>query len=83
MDENEVMTEVLETVEEGVEKTGIGTGWAMLIGGAITAAGITAGKALKKAWNNRKTKKAADSEVYEADVVDEESVEELNEKWNK
>lgn len=46
-----------EEIEETTERSGIGTGWAMLIGSGLTLAAIAAGKKAKKVWQNYKAKK--------------------------
>lgn len=66
-----------EEIEEIPERSGIGTGWAMLIGSGLTLAAIAAGKKAKKAWLNYKAKKeqpADDAIVVE--VVPEEDADE-------
>ncbi len=51
--------EEIEEYEEAEEaKTGMGTGWAMLIGGLITAAGIAGVKYAKKKYGQFKARKA-------------------------
>lgn len=45
-----------EEIEETPERSGIGTGWAMLIGSGLTLAAIAVGKKAKKAWLDRKSK---------------------------
>lgn len=62
MEEKELMTfeeieDNTEEIEETPERSGIGTGWAMLIGSGLTLAAIAAGKKAKKAWLNYKAKK--------------------------
>lgn len=46
-----------EEAEMTNERSGIGTGTAVLIGAGITAAAIAVGKAVRKAWKNHKAKK--------------------------
>ena len=53
---NEEIVETEET-EEIPERSGIGTGWAMLIGSGLTLAAIAAGKKAKKVWADHKAKK--------------------------
>lgn len=68
---NEEIEDETEEIEEIPERSGIGTGWAMLIGSGLTLAGIAIGKKAKKAWANRKTKKEtpkADEPVAEAEA---------------
>lgn len=58
---NEEITMTPEENEEfGIEveeKSGIGTGFAMIVGGVLAVAGIAGVKKLKEMWKNRKSKK--------------------------
>ena len=63
--------ETTEQSYEVTERSGIGTGLAMLIGSGITLAAIAGGKALKKLWAKRKSKKEQAGEPVEAVVVEE------------
>lgn len=73
--------EIEEYEETAEEKTGMGTGLAMLIGGVITAAGIAGWKFAKKKYRQFKARKEAvyvnfdtPDEVPDADEADEGSV---------
>lgn len=70
MNENEIMTnEVMNEEPEVIEeKSGIGTGAAMLIGGLIVAGAIAGGKKLKAVWDDHKAKKEA-KKTKDPDVV--------------
>lgn len=46
-----------EEIMEANERSGMGTGLAMIIGGGLTLAAIAGGKKLKKLWDKRKTEK--------------------------
>ena len=46
-----------EEIMETNERSGMGTGLAMIIGSGLTLAAIAGGKKLKKLWDKRKTKK--------------------------
>lgn len=67
MEDNEIMTTEVTTTEEPTEvyeeKSGMSTGLAMLIGGAIVAGVYAGGKKLKKVWDKHKTKKEAEQTV--------------------
>lgn len=65
-----------EEIEEIPERSGIGTGWAMLIGSGLTLAAIAAGKKAKKAWLNYKAKKERPAEDAIVEVVPEEDEDE-------
>lgn len=65
-----------EEIEEIPERSGIGTGWAMLIGSGLTLAAIAAGKKAKKAWLNYKAKKEQSAEDAIVEVVPEEDEDE-------
>lgn len=76
MEENKELMKVNEEIEDMDEETeavpersGIGTGWAMLIGSGLTLAAIAAGKKAKKMWMDHKAKKEQPVEVPE--VVEE------------
>lgn len=56
IDEEEIEEENLES-EEDAKSSGIGTGWAMLIGSGLTLTAIAVGKKAKKAWRSYKAKK--------------------------
>lgn len=64
---DEDIEETGDEIEEIPEKSGIGTGWAMLIGSGFTLAAIAAGKKAKKMWQAHKAKK----ELKEVDDIDE------------
>lgn len=51
-----------EEIEEIPESSGIGTGWAMLIGSGLTLAAIAAGKKAKKLWQACKARKEPSAE---------------------
>lgn len=53
---NEEIEDTDEEFEETPERSGIGTGWAMLIGSGLTLAAIAAGKKAKKMWMDRKAR---------------------------
>ena len=55
--ENEVMENEYEVCETETERSGIGTGVAMLIGAGIAAAGVAAVGVGKKVWAKIKAKK--------------------------
>lgn len=55
--ENEVMENDYEVCETETERSGIGTGVAMLIGAGIAAAGVAAVGVGKKVWAKIKAKK--------------------------
>lgn len=59
---NEEIEDTDEEIEETPERSGIGTGWAMLIGSGLTLAAIAAGKKAKKMWQDHKTKKEQPTE---------------------
>lgn len=66
----EYQPEETEEYEEAAEeKTGMGTGLAMLIGSGLTVAGIAAWKFAKKKYSQYKARKAVI--LAEADVPDE------------
>lgn len=46
-----------EEIMETNERSGMGTGLAMIIGSGLTLAAIAGGKKLKKLWDKHKTKK--------------------------
>ena len=46
-----------EEIMESDERSGMGTGLAMIIGSGLTLAAIAGGKKLKKLWDKHKTKK--------------------------
>lgn len=46
-----------EEIMESNERSGMGTGLAMIIGSGLTLAAIAGGKKLKKLWDKHKTKK--------------------------
>lgn len=54
---NEEIEDTDEETEEVTERSGIGTGKAMLIGSALTLAAIAVGKRVKKIWQAHKAKK--------------------------
>ena len=64
MEVNDEIETTEEEVEETFERSGIGTGWAMLIGSGLTLAAIAAGKKAKKMWQDHKAKK----ETLEEDI---------------
>lgn len=71
-------TEENEEIEETPERSGIGTGWAMLIGSGLTLAAIAVGKKAKKVWRNYKAKKeqsVEDSVVIEVVPEEDENAE--------
>lgn len=55
-----------EEIMESNERSGMGTGLAMIIGSGLTLAAIAGGKKLKKLWDKHKTKK----EQSEAIIID-------------
>lgn len=66
MEDNEIMTTEVTTTEEPEvceEKSGMSTGLAMLIGGAIVAGVYAGGKKLKKVLDKRKAQKEAEQTV--------------------
>lgn len=60
-----------EEIMETNERSGMGTGLAMILGSGLTLAAIAGGKKLKKLWQERKTKKD------KSDVIIVNSVEEV------
>lgn len=60
-----------EEIMEVNERSGMGTGLAMILGSGLTLAAIAGGKKLKKMWQERKTKKG------QSDVIIVDSVEEV------
>lgn len=60
-----------EEIMETNERSGMGTGLAMILGSGLTLAAIAGGKKLKKLWQERKTKKG------QSDVIIVDSVEEV------
>lgn len=59
-----------EEVEETIERSGLGTGWAMLIGSGLTLAAIAAGKKAKEVWLKRKAKKEVVVDIDDAEFID-------------
>lgn len=59
-----------EEIMETNERSGMGTGLAMILGSGLTLAAIAGGKKLKKLWQERKTKKGQ-SDVSIVDSVEE------------
>lgn len=59
-----------EEIMETNERSGMGTGLAMIIGSGLTLAAIAGGKKLKKLWDKHKTKKEQ-SEVVIINSTDE------------
>lgn len=59
-----------EEIMETNERSGMGTGLAMILGSGLTLAAIAGGKKLKKLWQERKTKKGQ-SDVIIVDSVEE------------
>lgn len=59
-----------EEIMETNERSGMGTGLAMILGSGLTLAAIAGGKKLKKLWQERKTKKDK-SDVIIVDSVEE------------
>lgn len=59
-----------EGIMETNERSGMGTGLAMILGSGLTLAAIAGGKKLKKLWQKRKTKKDK-SDVIIVDPVEE------------
>ena len=59
-----------EEIMESNERSGMGTGLAMIIGSGLTLAAIAGGKKLKKLWDKHKTKKEQ-SEVIIIDSTEE------------
>lgn len=78
MEEKELMKvsneieEIDEEIDDAPERSGIGTGWAMLIGSGLTLTAIAVGKKAKKLWLDRKTKRETTAEE-EPVVIDVES----------
>ena len=64
--------EIDEEIDDTPEHSGIGTGWAMLIGSGLTLTAIAVGKKAKKLWQDRKTKRETATEE-EPVVIDVES----------
>lgn len=60
-----------EEIMETNERSGMGTGLAMILGSGLTLAAIAGGKKLKKLWQERKTKKG------QSDVIIVDSAEEV------
>ena len=84
MENNELMTmeetEIMDDVVVAEEKSGIGTGVAMLIGAGLTLA-VTAGfKAVKKRIKARKAKKEAENAKGDYVQVDDEPAEDVEAK---
>lgn len=83
-EKNIIENEVVETAEEIVQKSGSGIG-GKLLGGALVAGLVFAGyKLIKKFKSNKEDDYVDASGDYDEDdyVIDEEEVEELNEKLN-
>lgn len=78
MNENMEMMELTpyeeenEEIMETNERSGMGTGLAMIIGSGLTLAAIAGGKKLKKLWDKHKTKKEQ-SEVIIVDSTEEQA----------
>ena len=88
MEVNDEIETIEEEVEENFERSGIGTGWAMLIGSGLTLAAIAAGRKAKKMWQDHKAKKEMleeDAPVIEveAELVDEPVQTEIQEEKTK
>lgn len=88
MEVNDEIETTEEEVEETFERSGIGTGWAMLIGSGLTLAAIAAGKKAKKMWQDHKAKKETLEEdipviKVEAEFVDDPVQTEIQEEKTK
>jgi hypothetical protein len=71
-----------EEIMESNERSGMGTGLAMIIGSGLTLAAIAGGKKLKKLWDKHKTKKEQ-SEVIIIDSTEEVADDSENEEESK
>lgn len=71
-----------EEIMESNERSGMGTGLAMIIGSGLTLAAIAGGKKLKKLWDKHKTKKEQ-SEVIIIDSAEEAADGSENEEESK
>ena len=71
-----------EEIMESNERSGMGTGLAMIIGSGLTLAAIAGGKKLKKLWDKHKTKKEQ-SEVIIIDSTEEAADDSENEEESK
>lgn len=71
-----------EEIMESNERSGMGTGLAMIIGSGFTLAAIAGGKKLKKLWDKHKTKKEQ-SEVIIIDSTEEAADDSENEEESK
>ena len=71
-----------EEIMESNERSGMGTGLAMIIGSGLTLAAIAGGKKLKKLWDKHKTKKEQ-SEVITIDSTEEAADDSENEEESK
>lgn len=71
-----------EEIMESNERSGMGTGLAMIIGSGLTLAAIAGGKKLKKLWDKHKTKKEQ-SEVIIIDSTEEAADGSENEEESK
>lgn len=58
--------EETEDIMESDERSGMGTGLAMIIGSGLTLAAIAGGKRLKKLWDKYKSKKEQSGEIIES-----------------
>lgn len=58
-----------EEIMESDERSGMGTGLAMIIGSGLTLAAIAGGKKLKKLWDKHKTKKERSDVIDDSNEV--------------